>query len=376
MILLAWRQLQLDSTRTAFTILAIAALIAVVLFLKGFEQGQYNQLRQIVHNRNPDLVLAQTGVTNFVAVRSVIPQLARAEVESIEGVVNAHPITAIPIIYNQDNVRTPVYVIVYDTLGGPANIIDGQSIISGQDIVIDYSLAKKYNLKPGSPFMVTDYEFIVSGVTEEAALFMPFAFINYDGMIDLFFSSQIAPDLSTFSLLSYLLVELDESANREKITQLIESRVSSVDVFDKSEIAENDVRLGETFFAPIMGLLVFIGYVIGLLIVGLILFADISSRLHNFAILKALGFRFSQLMSSVIFQAGLLLVFAFPLAIILAQAVAFLIETLAPVYRVDLLVPSVMGETLTATFVFGLLGALLPLGQIRKCDPTEAFQAG
>ena len=94
---------------------------------------------------------------------------------------------------------------------------------------------------------------------------MPFAFISYDGMIDLYLESEIAPDLSTFPLLSYMLIELDPSADQEKVASRIESMVPSVDVFTPEEVAARDVHMGRTFFAPIMGLLVMVAYVIGFL---------------------------------------------------------------------------------------------------------------
>ena len=115
-------------------------------------------------------------------MRSSIPQLARAQVESVEGVVNAHPVTAIPVIYEENNRRTPVSILVYDTKGGPAMIMRGNDLVDSRDIVIDVSLAKKYGLNPGDTFIVSDFEFNISGITEESAFMMPFAFISYDGM--------------------------------------------------------------------------------------------------------------------------------------------------------------------------------------------------
>jgi hypothetical protein len=256
MFRLAWRQLQLDPLRTLLTAIALGSVIAVILILEGFEQGQYHQLEHIVLNRNSDLIATQSGVTNFIAVRSSIPQLSRREVESVKGVINAHPITAIPVIYEADNRRTPVYVLVYDTKGGPASITHGNDIKESRDIVIDYSIAKKYNIHLGDKFIISDFEFNVSGFTMEAAFMMPFAFISYDGMIDLYLESEIAPDLSTFPLLSYLLIELDPAADRDKVASQIEALLPSVDVFTPEKLAARDVNLGRKFFGPITGLLV------------------------------------------------------------------------------------------------------------------------
>ncbi len=374
MIRLAWRQLQLEPLRTLLTAIAVGSVITVILILKGFEQGQYYQLERIVLNRGTSLIAAQAGVANFIAVRSSIPQLARGEVESVEGVVNAHPITAIPAIYEVDNRRTPIYVLVYDTRGGPTSITDGENIKDSNDIVIDRSLAKKYNIRLGDKFVISDFDFKVSGFTRETALLMPFAFISYDGMIDLYLESEIAPDLSTFPLLSYMLIELDPTAERDKVAREIEALVPSVDVFTSEELATRDVNLGRAFFGPIMGLLVTVAYIIGLLVVALIMNADVRSRMRSFAVLKAIGFPFSRLSAAIIIQAFLLLLIAVPVAVLMAQGLVLFIHSAAPLYLVRIFEPLVFIQTIVASVVFAILGALIPLNLIRRSDPTIAFE--
>lgn len=376
MFRLAWRQLQLDKVRSLITAIALGSVIAVILILEGFEQGQYYQLEQLVLNRGSDLIAAQAGVRNFIAVRSSIPQLSRAKVESVDGVTNAHPITAIPVIYEEDNIRTPVYVLVYDTRGGPSSITQGNNIKDGRDIVIDQHLAKKYQITIGDPFIISDFEFTVSGFTRETAFMMPFAFISYDGMIDLYLESEIAPDLSTFPMLSYMLIELDPSADQKEVAGRIETEVPSVDVLSPEEMAARDVNMGRTFFAPIMGLLVMVAYVIGLLVVALIMYADVRSRLRSFAVLKALGFSFGQLLKAVLLQAFMLLVIALPVAVILGQGVALFVNTAAPLYLIHFFEPSIFTQTIAAGIGFALLGALFPMRLVRRSDPLIAFQEG
>ena len=374
MFRLAWRQIQLDPLRTLITAFALGSVIAVILILKGFEQGQYYQLERFVQNRKIDLIAAQAGVSNFIAVRSNIPQLARGEVEAVEGVFTAHPITAIPVIYEEDTRRTPVYVLVYDTWGGPASITQGVDVTDGRDIVIDVSLAKKYDIHLGDTFVISDFEFNVSGFTKESAFMMPFAFISYDGMIDLYLESEIAPDLSTFPLLSYMLIELEPGADREAVARRIESLVPSVDVFSSEELAARDVSLGRSFFGPIMGLLVTVAYFIGLMVIALVMYADVSGRLRTFAVLKALGFGQSRLSSAVLLQALLLLGMALPVAVLLGQGLAVFIHGAAPLYLIRLFEPFVFGQTIAASLVFAILGALFPLHLIRRSDPMIAFE--
>ncbi|MDH5447352.1 MAG: hypothetical protein OEY52_17525, partial [Gammaproteobacteria bacterium] len=105
---LALQQILHDRVRSGLTMLAICAAIAVTLILHGFEQGLYVQSKKVVMDRGGQLFLAQAGVANFLAVRSSIPQLTRAAVEEVEGVVEAHPITGFWVIYGPDGNKFPL----------------------------------------------------------------------------------------------------------------------------------------------------------------------------------------------------------------------------------------------------------------------------
>ncbi len=375
MFLLAIRQLQNEPIRTLLTGLAISTVIAVILILRGFEKGLYVQLESVVLDRGGDLIVTQSGIKNFLAVRSSLRQFSRREVESIPGVINAHPITTLLAIYEQNDNKTPIAIIVYDTLGGPTNIKSGSFIEEGNGIIIDHSLAKEYNLKPGDEFVVYDFFFRVSGITKNsAAFFTPLVFISYDGLIDFFIESEIAPDITTFPLLSFLLVELKPLASSENVNDLIENNIGDVDVFTPQQLANNDVQLGKDLFGPVMILLVSIAYVIGLLVVGLIIYSDVRGRLRTFGVLKALGFSMSYISAAVIIQNLLLLIMAFPLGTSLSMLISNIIEINLPLYLLPVLDTAGLSITLLASVTFAILGSLLPLRLIAKADPTIAFQ--
>lgn len=204
---------------------------------------------------------------------------------------------------------------------------------------------------------------------------MPFAFINYDGMLDLFLESDIAPDLSTFPLLSYLLIEVDQGHSTNQVMQKINDRVEHVDVYPIELIAKNDMNLGKTFFSPIMGVLISVGFIIGLLVISLTMYSEINSNYRNYAILKALGFTFGNLILLVSVYALILILLAIPIALILSMVVAMIIEILSPVYLIRIISIEVIILALSSCTIFALVGSLMPLVSIKRCDPMMAFQA-
>jgi len=377
MISLVYRQLVHTSLRTMMTMMAIASALAVILLLEGFLSGLYIQLKNVSLNRGADLIVAQSGVSNFVASRSLLPQLSRRRIEAIEGVVEAHPFIMVPVIYEKEGYRkSPIFFVVYDTAGGASSIIAGRTVSKPKDIVIDESLAVLYDLKVGDPFVVADYEFRVAGIAEQAsAMFTAFSFINYDDMIDFFFDSDLIGDISNFPLLSYLLVELEPGVDKNIIAGKIEQVESEADVFTPEQLSDNDVELGKTLFGPVMGVLIVAAYAIALLVVGMIMFAAVHARLANFGVMKALGFPNHALAKGMILESVMMMLLAFPLAILIAQFGAWIVETRVPLYLVPVMEVAPLARTFVAAIVLGMVGAYIPYRLIVKLDPAIVFRS-
>jgi putative ABC transport system permease protein len=322
------------------------------------------------------LIVTQAGVSNMTAARSVLPQLAREEVESVAGVRTAHPLTGLPVIYAGKGRKTPIFLVVYDTAGAPSRIVSGRAVRAEREIVIDRSLAKRYAIGLGDPIIVSDFRFEIVGVSEAtAALFTPFAFTNYDSLIDFYLEADLARDISAFPLLSFLLVDLAPGAKRTEVAKAIEEAVPSGDVFEPSVLAKNDVQVGAALFGPTLWLLKGIGSVIGVLVVGMLMFASVASRLRDLGVLKAIGFRNRRLFALVATEAMVVTALAVPIGIALACVVALLIATVDPLYLILPLEPAPMLRALAACLGFAVLGALAPVRTISRVDPALVFHS-
>jgi len=376
MFLLILRQLLYAPFRTFLTCVAVASALAVILLLEGFQSGLLIQLRNVSLDRGADLIVAQKGVSNFIASRSLLPQVTREIVEGIDGVKGAHPITSVPVIYERPGYRkSPIFFVVYDTGGGPTNIIKGKKAASPRDIVIDESLAVIYDLDIGDSFIVADFEFRIAGIAEQSsALFTAFAFISYDDMIDFFFDSDLVGDISNLPLLSYLLVELHSGADRHNVAAEIERLESEADVFLPEDIAANDVALGEALFGPVLGVLIGAGYIIALLVVGMIMFAAVHARMRIYGVMKALGFSNRFLNREIILESLAVVVLSFPVALALAQLGAWIIELRIPLYLVPIFEPVPLMRTFVAAIVLGIIGAYLPYRFIARLDTAIVFR--
>jgi len=369
------RRFKNEPARVLFMVISIASVITVVLVLEGFREGIYQQIRNMIFNRGADVIVSQAGVSNMIASRSILPQLSRLAIEEIDGVVNAHPLTTLPIIYNNDDRRTPVFILVYDTLGGPGLIEKGRGIKEAREIVIDKSLSVIYGLEPGDEFIVSDFNFRVAGISKNtAAFFAPFAFATYDDLIDLYFESDIVGDLSTLPLLSFLLVEIKPGYDARKIATAIEKKLPEVDAYLPEIFAQNDVQMSRSMLGAVFQLMIVIAYVICVLVISLIMFSAIQNRKYELAVCKAMGFTLPRLAAGVLLETLLITLIAIPVANVLAYLLAQLIQEVVPVYLVLSSEPGPVIRTLIASLLFALLGALLSLRAVARLDPVMAFR--
>jgi putative ABC transport system permease protein len=350
-------------------------VFAVILIFQGFQQGLSTQLRSVALQRGADLIATQAGVRNMIGARSVIPQMVRGQVESVEGVRIAHPITALPLIYEKEGRKGAIFLWVVDSAGGPIEVLQGRLLEGDGEILIDRSMSQIFDLGPGADFVVAGYSFEIVGVVEAtSALWTPFAFSNYDSLIEFYFEADLADDISAFPLLSYLLVELEADADPAETAERMEEAVPDIDVFPPEVLAGDDEALGQTMLGAVLAILVAVAYVAGLLVVALFMFTSAEARRRDLAILKAIGFGDRAILTSIIAEVIMLIAVAIPLGMAIAQLLTLTARVTMPIY---LILPNVPGPLVTAVVscvAFALLGALGPWRLIRHLEPAQVFQ--
>jgi len=376
MLSIVWRRMRFEWPRTVLRVLAIGGVIGTILILEGFLAGFYSQLRTAVVRRGGDLVVTQAGIPNFIGARSILPQVTRLQVEAVEGVAAAHPLTGLSIIYEQNGRRTPILLVVYDSAGGPLDIVEGHPIEGDREIVIDRSIAVKHGLSPGDTITLSDFDFTIAGVSaNESSFLTPFAFVNYDDLIDFYFESDIADDIATFPLLSFLTVDVEPGADPTAVARRIEEAVPAADVYAPRDLALRDESLGREMMGPILNLLLVVTYGIGILVVGMFMFAAVSARRRELGVLRALGAPVRLLRRAVLAEAIALTVMALPVGLAIALGVAALMQQLAPVYVLLPAEPVPVVRTIVACLVFAALGALLPVRSLSRVDPSLVFRS-
>jgi putative ABC transport system permease protein len=376
MLVLVLGTLRHQAGRTALSVLALAAAIAVMLLFEGFRTGLYTQLRGMPEQLQADLIVSQAGVSNFAAARSSLPQRTGKALRRVEGVASAHALTSLPLIFRRKGIASPVQVIAYVDVGGPAQLAHGRSIEGPREIVVDASLAADHSLGLGDAVEVLGWEFEVVGIsTGTAAMFTPAVFARFADLIDLFLSGDLPDDVPAETpLLSYMLVRLEDGADVGLVRQAIERELDWADAHTPQELGTADEEMGRRLLGPVLGLLVGLSYLIGALVVGLTLYGSVQARVRDFAVVAALGGGPGRLAALVFTEALVVTVAAFGLGLLAAVLGAEVVELLQPDYIVSPLAGAALPRTALAVLGLGAVGAGWPLRRVLSIDPAIVFR--
>jgi putative ABC transport system permease protein len=371
-LFLATRELARQPARALLGVLVAGFVVGLVMTFQGFRVGIYQDLARFPSSLPADRVVLEKGVRNLSLARSVLPQSARAELEALDAVAAAHPIASVPVILDARDRKTPVQLIVYDSAGGPRQLVRGAGpeTADGNGLVMDERLADFLDYRIGDTVTLFDYGYRLTGTARETASpFAPYIYLTYDGMLDMYFSqgSSISPDAMIF--LSALLVEFREGA-----TQLPADIHERYAVWTPEELGAFDRRMGERMLGPALNLLVLIGFVIAVLTMGLLMYSKALGRQREYGVQKALGVPAGWMIGQLAVEGVLLVLLAMPVAILLSLAIGELMLAMSPLYRVEILDAGVLLRSWAASTLACLAGSLMPMHRVATADPAVVFR--
>jgi putative ABC transport system permease protein len=369
---MAWRSLLREPPRLLLSALTVATAIALILVFEGFRVGLHVQVSAFPRGLPADLVATQAGVSNMIGARSILPQGVRAAVAAVPGVRAVHPLAGVPVIYSAAERSVPIYVVAYDTAGGPRRLLAGHEIADVDEVVVDAGLAARFALAPGSRVTFLGHDFTVAGVAAGTNFLDPYVFVRLTDMLDLYLAGTFA-DLPLEAGLSYLLIEVAPDADLNSVRTEIRRRVNGVDVLTPAQLAENDARRVDEFLGAPLDVLVTVAFAAGVLVVGLTLYVSVLGRMREFGVMKAIGAGRFLIARHIALEVALVSALALVMGVVLAAAIAALLARMMPQYLVLPLGATPLLRTIAATVAMAGVGALLPTRRLGAVDPASVF---
>lgn len=291
MVDLALKTLLHDKLRFAITVAGVAFAVMLVLIQGGLFVGILSNSYITIDKLNADLWVTSKNTPN-VDFAHYYPENRLERVRSTPGVARADNLLVgfVGIALPTGAAETLMIYGLEDFAAWkfPWHIDAGntEDLKRGPYMLLDQSARKRFGA-----FQVGDYREVsgrrmkIIGSTQEARSFTttPIAFMDYHQ------AQSLNPNYDQKT--AYMLVKLAPGADRESVRRELQTRLPYNDVFTKEEWAtrSRDYWIKSTGIGFNMYLTVFLGCLVGLVIVAQTLYSSTMEHIREFGTVKAIG---------------------------------------------------------------------------------------
>jgi putative ABC transport system permease protein len=370
---LARRNLLHDRLRFAITVSGVAFAVTLVLVQVGLFMGLLGKATVTIENANADLWVTSKGTPN-VDFAHTFPELAVLRVRGVQGVARADN-----LLIQFMNIQLPsgaeegalVYALEdfgYWHLPWRVDTGNPRDLRRGSYILMDRSAERRF----GS-FALGDYReilgrrFKIIGTTSDAVSFTtaPIVFMDYRNAQELLQTIQ--------GKSHYILVKLAPGADRARVAAEIRERLPWNDVYTKQEWARRSRSywIVSTGLGMNMGITVFLGVLVGIVVVAQTLYTSAVEHVKEFGTVKAIGGSNWDIYRILGEQALIAAVVGFAVGGVLSLAMRPL---MAKLYLNVLLSPSFTAAVFAGTVLMCLGAAMLSFRRVASIDPALVFR--
>jgi putative ABC transport system permease protein len=373
MVSLARRNLFHDRLRFAITVAGVAFAVTLVLVQVGLFMGLLDKSTVTIRHASADLWVTSRNTPNVDFART-FPETAVLRARSVPGVARADN-----LIVSFMNIQLPtgalegalVYALEdFAAWNLPWKVPEGSpaDLARGYALLMDRSAALRYGpFAAGEQREIFGRRFRIVGTTEEAASFTttPIVFMDYRNAQEL---QQTLRGNTT-----YVLVKLAPGADPLAVQSELRRRLPYNDVLTRDEWARQsrDYWVRSTGLGMSMGVTVFLGILVGIVIVAQTLYTSAVEHLKEFGTVKAIGGANLAIYRILGEQALIAAVIGFALGALLSYAARPL---MAAIHLNVLLSPGFSAVVFAGTVLMCLGASLFSFRRVAGIDPALVFR--
>ena len=359
------RNLLADPVRFLLSVVGVAVSISLILLLAGYREGVYRQATAYLDNTAGSVVVAERGIRNFLGTSSALPAGAERAIRQTAGVERAIPVVSQFVVFDREGRKDGFFLIGYDPAigGGPWDLVEGAEPTADDELVLDRITAEQHGIAVGDRVALLDRSVTVVGLSGGTTFWAgSIAFARIGTLQSLLRN----PGLQSFLLVSPT-VGTSAATLRDRLA------IPGTEVLLKSDVIANDQKLMARVYDAPIGLMVGIAFIVGVLVVGLVIYTATSERRREYGALKAIGARNGVLYRVVAVQALMAASIGSALGVGLALGAGAGLMAWRPQFNVDI-EPVAIGLVLASSVVMALLAALAPARAVARLEPAEVFR--
>lgn len=350
--------------RTLAGLAGIAFALLLVLALKAILAGAEDRLTGYIDGSGADVVVAQEGVRTMHMTESVLPEQVATAIADVPGVARATPIVYVPTMLERGDKRSLVYLIGEDPGARSVALVSGRRAGPGE-IVVDEGLAGLIGARPGATVTTLGRSFRVVGQIGGTA--------SLASSIALAERRELARLLRSEGSVNYVFVAARSGVDARELAAWIERSVPGVTASARAEFSGSERRLIGDMSTDIVRSMIFVGFLIGVAVTGLVAYGATLAQLRDYTVLRALGLRARRALTLVVAQVVTLVVVGFVVAVALTALLAWLLPELSPTLAVSIQVGDV-ALVLAVAVAVSVVAAAFPVLRVARVDPASVFR--
>jgi len=363
----ARRNLFSDPIRLAISISGVAVAILLIIVLLGVYSGSVRQMSAYVDNVDADLWVAQKGSPDMIHSFSVVPEVMVEELRGLDGVEKVYPLTSRTTLVDIDGQKNSLILVGYEPggAGGPWSMVEGRSDPVPGEIVCDRVTMKTNGLGLGDSFEIDGKPYRIVGVSEDTTIMVAqYAFVDIDEAREALGPGRI----------NFILLKTAPDADREQVRQQIAAAHPDQTVYTREEFAENNAAVIRVGILPILSVVVAIAFIIGVAIVGLVVYSATLEKYREYGVLKAVGASGATLYRIVLEQALISSLLGYIAGALASFAVARIISRIVVQISVAFSWQQFL-SAFGAAIAMSVIASCIPARKINNIDPVIVFKA-
>ncbi|HUS18197.1 MAG TPA: ABC transporter permease [Terriglobales bacterium] len=373
MVDLAFKSLLHDKLKFAITVAGVAFAVTLVFVQVGLFLGLMNNASITIEHINADLWVTSKNTPN-IDFSHTFSETYVNRVRTVPGVERADNLLvwfaqiALPSGAQEG---TELYALEdFNRWNIPWKVEGGdvEDLRRGNYIMMDHAATKRFGaFEVGEYREINSHRMKIIGRTREAVSFTttPLIFLDYEKAQGL---NELLKNRST-----YVLVKLAPGADRAAVMEEIRRRLPYNDVYTRDEWAQRSRAywIKNTGLGLNMAMTVFLGCLVGVVVVAQTLYSSTMEHIKEFGTVKAIGGSNADIYAILGKQASIAAIAGFLVGAAMAYAMAPLVAKL----DLKLIIPNELAFVVfLGALAMCLLAAMISFRKVASIDPALVFR--
>ena len=345
----------------------VAVAILLIIVLLAVYNGSLLQMSAYVDNVDADLWVAQAGSPDMLHSFSVVPTTLMDDIARVDGVAQVFPLTSRTTLVDINGKKNSLILVGYQPggAGGPWKITEGTSEPGPGGIVIDKVTRSTNHLSLGDSIEADGQSYQVVGVSEDTTIMVAqYAFVDIEQAEKLLGPGRI----------NFILVKVKDPAGRDRIQEEIAAAHPQQTVFTREQFSSNNSAVIREGILPVLAVIVVIAFVIGVAIVGLVVYSATLEKYREYGVLKAVGASGLALYKIVLEQSLLSALLGYVVGAVASFGVARIVSRIVVQISIAFSWTHFLAA-FVAAIVMSVIASYIPARKINHIDPVIVFKA-